>query len=112
MVEITKSILQFLIVYLLVYICYYFFWYKKIGKYDRNKQPANIKYLTLKYKLDIVKIGYKRICKTLILCDSFIISLLFSITSFFNNLYIRLLIAFILIFTFYEFFSCWKNVLY
>lgn len=98
MIELAKMILEFLIVYLVAYLGYYFFSYKKIGKYNRNKQPANIKYLTLKYKLDIVKIGYKRIYKTLILCDSFIIALLFSITSFIDNLYIRLLISFILIF--------------
>ena len=98
MVELAKMILEFLIVYLIVYVCYYFFSYKKIGKYNRNKQPANIKYLTLRYKLDIVKIGYKRICKTLMLCDSLIIALIFSITSFVDNLYIRFLIAFILIF--------------
>ena len=48
MVELAKMILEFLIVYLIVYVCYYFFSYKKIGKYNRNKQPANIKYLTLR----------------------------------------------------------------
>ena len=67
-------------------------------KFDRKKMPTNIKYLVFRYNINVVKIGYKRVLKTLMICDSFIVALLFSVTRFVDNIYIRLLIAFILIF--------------
>ena len=74
------------------------FSFRKIKKFDRNKMPTNIKYLVFRYNLDIVKIGYKRVLKTLMISDSFIVASIFTVTRFVNNIYIRLLVAFILIF--------------
>lgn len=98
MVEVAKIALEFIVVFLMVYFGYYLFSYKKIKKFNRNKMPANIKYLVFKYKLDVVGLGYKRVFKTLMLCDAFIISTLFTASRFITNIYIRLLVAFILIF--------------
>lgn len=98
MVEIATVMLEFIVVFLLIYFCYYVFLYKKIKKYDRKKSPVNIKYLILRYNLDVVKIGYKRVFKTLMLTDSFIVSFMFTITRFIDNIYVRLLVCFILIF--------------
>lgn len=98
MVEVAKICLEFSLVFLLVYIIEYIFSFKKIKKFDRKKVPVNIKYLMLKYKLDIVKLGYKRLCKNLVLVDAFIVSFLFVITRFIDNVYIRLITSFILIF--------------
>ena len=98
MAEVGKVILEFFIVFLLVYICDYIFSYKKLKKYDRKKLPLNIKYLTLKYNIDVVKLGFKRVAKSLVMVDSFIIAFLFSITRFIDNVYIRLITCFILIF--------------
>lgn len=98
MVEVGKVILEFLIAFLLIYVCDYFFSYKKLKKYDRKKSPVNIKYLVLKYNIDIVKLGFKRVAKSLVMVDSFIIAFLFSITRFIDNVYIRLITCFILIF--------------
>ena len=60
--------------------------------------PVNIKYLVNRYKLDVVGLGYKRIFKTLMISDSFIVATLFIITKTIDNIYLRLLIAFILVF--------------
>ena len=98
MVEVAKIALEFIVVFLMVYFGYYLFSYKKIKKFNRNKMPANIKYLVFKYKLDVVGLGYKRVFKTLMLCDAFIISTLFTATRFITNVYIRLFVAFILVF--------------
>lgn len=98
MVEIAKVLLEFMGVFLIVYLGYYLFSYKKIKKFNRNKMPTNIRYLVLKYNLDVVKLGYRRVFKTLMLSDSFIIASLFSVTRFIGNIYIRLLVSFILIF--------------
>ena len=98
MVEVAKIALEFIVVFLMVYFGYYLFSYKKIKKFNRNKMPANIKYLVFKYKLDVAGLGYKRVFKTLMLCDAFIISTLFTASRFITNIYIRLLVAFILIF--------------
>ena len=98
MVEVVKILIEFLVVFLLVYLGTYLFIFKKLKKYDRKKMSTNIKYLVIKYKLDIVRIGYKKITKTLMLCDSFIVAAIFSVTRIVDNVYIRLLVAFILIF--------------
>ena len=100
MVEIARFLLQFIIVFLLVYFAYFIYNLvsKKTKRYDRKNAPVNVKYLVYKYNLDVVRIGYKKILKTLSLCDSFIIACLFSITSFISNTYVRLLVAFILVF--------------
>lgn len=98
MIECAKDILEFIIIFLLVYFGYYIFLYKKIDKYNRKKAPVNIKYLVNRYKLDVVGLGYKRIFKTLMISDSFIVATLFIITKTIDNIYLRLLIAFILVF--------------
>ena len=98
MVEMAKIILEFVIVYLLVFLGSYLFIFKRTKKYNKDKLPATVKYLVLRYNLDIVKLGYKRILKTLMYCDAFIVALVFTITRVIDNLYIRLLVAFILIF--------------
>ena len=98
MVEIAKVFLEFILVFLLVYLIEYILSFKKIKKYDRKKAPVNIRYLVLKYNIDVVRIGYKSLCKNLLFVDSFIISFLFIITRFIDNVYIRLITCFILIF--------------
>lgn len=98
MVEVASVMLEFIIIFLIVYFGYYFFSYKKIKKYNRKTAPVNIKYLVFTYNLDIAKIGYKRIFKTLMLTDSFIVSFMFVITRSVDNIYVRLFIAFLLIF--------------
>ncbi len=98
MVEQAKIVLEFIGVFLIIYFGTYLFSFKKIKKFNRNKMPVNIKYLVIKYNIDVVGLGYKRVFKTLMLCDSFIISTIYIITKIVDNVYIRLLIAFMLIF--------------
>lgn len=100
MVEEAKIALEFILVFLVVYFGTYLFTFPK-KKITRKNMPIGIKYLVLRYNLDVVKLGYKRVFKTLILCDSFIIAFLFTITRFVDNIYIRLLIAAILVFPFF-----------
>ena len=54
MVEIAKVFLEFILVFLLVYLIGYILSFKKIKKYDRKKAPVNIRYLVLKYNIDVV----------------------------------------------------------
>lgn len=99
MVDVAKVFLEFIIVFLIIYIAYFIYnKFSKTNKYDRKNAPVNVKYLVYKYKLDIVRIGYKKVIKTLSLCDSFIVSFLYIITKFIDNNLIRLLVAFILVF--------------
>ncbi len=98
MVEMAKIALEFIGVFLIVYFGTYLFSFKKIKKFNRNKMPVNIKYLVIRYNTDIVRLGYKRVFKCLMLCDSFIIATIFTVTRIVDNIYLRLLVAFILIF--------------
>lgn len=98
MVEQAKIILEFLGVFLIVYFGTYLFSFKKIKKFNRKKMPVNISYLVVRYNIDVVGLGYKRVFKTLMLCDSFIIATVYIVTKVVDNVYIRLLIAFMFIF--------------
>lgn len=98
MVEIAKIMLEFLITFLIVYLCYYLLLYRNLKKYNRKNAPVNVKYLVYRYNLDVVRIGYKNLFKNLMLADSFIVALVFSITELVDNTYIRLITAFILLF--------------
>lgn len=98
MVEVAKVMLQFILIFLFVYLCYYVITYRKIKKYNRKKAPLGVNYLVFKYNLDVVKIGYKRVVKALMICDSFIIATIFVATIIVDNVYIRLLVSFLLIF--------------
>ncbi len=97
MVEVAKILLEFIIVFIIVYVCYNVLSYKNIKKYDRKKMPTNVKYLVLKYHIDVVKVGYKKVCKTLIMSDSIIIATVFTVTRFIDNIYVRLITAFFLV---------------
>ncbi len=103
MVEVAKTLLEFILVFLLIYVIYYLFYYRKIKKFDRKKAPVNVKYMIYRYNLDVVKIGYKRVFKVLMLCDSFIIAFIFTITKMVDNIYLRFLIIFLLIFPVFVF---------
>ena len=100
MVEIAKVVLTFLIVFLITYLMDYVIYYRKIKKnsVNRKNMPTNIKYLVYKYNIDVVRLGLKEIYKHLMLCDSFIMAVLFVSTSFIKNIYVRLLVAFLLVF--------------
>ena len=98
MVDVAKVLLKFIIVFLVVYIVSYIISYKKKEKFNRKKMPLGVNYLVLKYKLDIVKIGYNKVKKTRLFCDSFIIASLFIITGVVDNVFIRLVVSFILVF--------------
>lgn len=102
MVEFAKKCLVFFSAFFLVYLLEYFIIVKKLKKYNKKKIPTNLNYLIIKYKIDVVKIGYKRVLKTLALCDSFIISFLFVVTDFISNIYIRMITCFILIFPLFK----------
>ena len=103
MIEIVKYCLEFIIVFLVVYLFYYFFEFKKLKKYNREKAPVNIKYMVYMYNLDVVKIGYKKVAKSLNICDALIVALLFTVTDYIDNTYIRLIVIFILIFPSFAF---------
>ena len=98
MIQIAKIGLEFTISFLLVYFGLYLFSFRQVKRYNRKKLPVNVKYLTLKYNIDIVKIGYKKVLSTLMLSDSFIVAFLFVVTRIIDNIYVRLLVAFILVF--------------
>ena len=98
MVEIAKAAVEFIIVFIIVYVVFFLFNIKAKKRYDRKNAPVNIKYLTVKYNLDVVKIGYKRLLNTLTFIDSLIVATLFTVTRFIDSTIIRLVVAFVLVF--------------
>lgn len=83
--------------FVFVFIIYQIFIVRKALK-TRKKRPIEIKYLESVYKIDIKKVGYKRLLLVISLVSSFDISMVVTIMSFFNNTIIKILIAFIAVF--------------
>ena len=96
MINIALSILEFIVIFLVLYLMHKIFFRKKLRKYDKKTLPVNVKYMVIKYNIDVQKIGYKKVLNELCMCDSFIVALSFSVTKILNNTYVRILVCFLL----------------
>lgn len=90
------SLIYFGLTFLIVYCIYYFRSVKKAKK-DIDKMSVETKYLVLKYNINLKKINYKSFLNVVAITGSFDIALVAFIISFFNNIFIQLLIGFLVL---------------
>lgn len=67
-------IIEFLIFFTFIYLGYYLFIVKKIKEYNSKTCPKEILFLIRAYKLNIKKINYGKLLKTISLINAFIIA--------------------------------------
>ncbi|MFA5603036.1 MAG: hypothetical protein WDA21_04865 [Bacilli bacterium] len=91
-------IVTFFVFFILAYILYYFFLIRKNKKYNPEKVPQEILFLTNKYKLDFDKINYRKLIKLLALTNSLIMAFTVLIVGFVDNFFIQILLAFLILF--------------
>jgi len=87
----------FLVFYVILIALYYFFIKRKNKEYDPNKIPIEVKYLILKYKIDINKINYKKLITTICFISPLVISITLSVVSTISKLYLQILFSIILL---------------
>ena len=88
--NITKVLIEFLIIFIVVYGFYYFFIIKKCKK-DKKVVPAEVNLILSIYKIDVEKIDLYKMIKVVSLVTTIILSLIITIISeFFDNTIILL----------------------
>lgn len=92
-----QQIILFLMTYLLVFIIYQLFIIKKAKKKNVKKRPMEVNYLISKYKLDLKKINYKKLLMIISLVSSLDISIIVTLVALFNNYFLKILIALVLV---------------
>lgn len=109
------ELLLLFIIYFIFFLLFYKIYYMiKMRKKKNNKSllttTTELIYLTTKYKLNIKKIGINKIINVICLTNALIFSLVLIATFFITNLFIRIVIMFILlmplIFFIYHFIGC------
>jgi len=105
-----EEVVLFLMSYVLIFIIYQIFIIlpaKKNRSGRKKKELLEIKYLELKYNLDLDKVKYEQLLQICALVSSFDISLSVTFVSLVNGLMLELLVGFlsiiILIFISYHF---------
>lgn len=95
----TFSLIFFLIIYILVFLITYIMDLIKIKK-KKHKKIGEIQYLVSKFKLDINKLNYKKVCLVISFLNAFIISSVTLVISVLKtNMTLQLIVGFVLLFS-------------
>lgn len=92
-----QEVLLFLMTFLLVFLIYQIFIVKKAKRKNSKKRPMEVEYLISKYHIDMKKVNYKKLLLTISLISSFDISIIVTLVLFFENYFLKLLIALLLV---------------
>lgn len=95
-----EELILFLMCFVFMFIIYEIFIVAKAKKNVRNKknnkEPIEIKYLVSKYHLDLKKVNYNQLLQIIALVSSLDISIIVTISLFFEGYLIQLLVALVL----------------
>ncbi len=93
------ALITFIVVFVICFVAYLIV--IKVGhkKYKPGKETLEMTYLRFKYKIDIQKIGYLKVRKTIALMNSFIVGLTVAANTNVRNYFLILLISAIVVIT-------------
>lgn len=95
-----EELILFLMCFLFMLIIYEIFIVSKAKKNFKNKknhkEPIEIKYLVSKYRLDLKKVNYNQLLQIIALVSSLDISIIVTISLWFEGYLLQLLVALIL----------------
>jgi hypothetical protein len=91
-------VIIFIAFFLITYILYYFLLIRKSKKYDPNKLPQEVLFLKRRYNLNLEKINYRKLVKTLALVNSLIMAFTVVIVGFVKHFLLQFLLAFLILF--------------
>jgi hypothetical protein len=93
-----EMVITFVAFFVLAYVLYYFLLIRRSKKYNPEKVPQEISFLTNRYRLDFNKINYRKLLKLLALVNSLIMAITAVIIGFVDNFLIQILLAFLILF--------------
>ena len=71
-----KYLICFVVFFVVIYLMYYFVYVRKSKRYSAQKVPSDIKILEGYYKIDVKKIGYKKVLKIMNFVNALMLSLM------------------------------------
>lgn len=90
-----EKLIWFIIVFSVIYLFYFLFIICRKKKLEKFKTSVEVQFLVKKFKLNIDKINIKLLAHLIGLANAFIISTTFTIVEFFDNVIIKLMMAFV-----------------
>lgn len=91
------KLIWFIIVFVIVYLFYLFFVILRKKKLNKFRNGVEVTILEKKYKVNIEKIGIKKISHIIAIINALIIGLTFVTIEFFDNIIIKLMVAFVML---------------
>ena len=71
-----KYLICFVVFFVLIYIMYYFLYVFKVKNYSSRKVPSDVRILESYYKVDVKKIGYKKVLRIMNFVNALMLSLM------------------------------------
>ncbi len=93
-----NELILFLGTFIFVYLVYLVLIILRKKKMDKYKKSTEVRYLENKYKLDIKKLNLKKLSHILALANAFIIAITILVISFVDDLILKLMVGFIVLF--------------
>ena len=90
-----EKLIWFLIVFIIIYGFYFLFIICRKKKLEKFKMGVEVQFLVKKFKLSLNKINIKLLANLIALSNAFIISTTFTVVELFENIIIKLMIAFV-----------------
>lgn len=91
-----QELVMYLIIFSLVYLIYFGLVILRSKKLNQYKKSTEVLYLERKYKLNVNKMDIKKLSNLLALANAFIISTTVYLISFIDNLFIKMVVGFVL----------------
>ena len=93
-----KFVISYCITFVIVYLIYFLFVVKRKKSIEKLKNSLEVRYLVNKYHINIEKIDLHKLAKQIALCNSLIISITFMIVLLVKNYFLKMLVAFVVLF--------------
>ena len=95
MEKLVYELILFLISFVLVFLLYQIFIVRRAKSKKNPKEPFEVTYLVLKYKLDLKKVNYKNLLRVISIVSSFDIALVVSIIVLLKSFILEIIVGFI-----------------
>lgn len=90
-----EKLIWFLIVFIVIYFFYFIFIICRKKKLEKFKTSVEVQFMVKKFKLNLDKLNIKLLAHLIALSNALIISITFTIVEFFDNIILKLMVAFV-----------------
>lgn len=92
-----ESLIWFCLVFFIVYFVYFILVICRKKKLQKVKQSTEILFLQKRFKLNLEKINVKFLAHSIAIINAFIIAVTFVVVELFDNIIIKLMVAFVVL---------------